>query len=288
TNAQSRAFEDELMRRDIPYKLVGGLRFYNRAEIKDLVAYLRVLNNPKEEISRIRIEKLGKRRAEVFDKWLEQKTDDEKQENPGRLLEEIINVVGFLERFDERDEDDAARIENINELLAVASDYKSVEKFLESAALSESEIKQHKSNAKITLMTVHAAKGLEFENVFVVGLEEGLFPHSRSMLSGEKEEIEEERRLIYVAMTRAKRRLTLSWARNRLVFGGRHSSIPSRFLSEVPERLLKKVGGVQEVERKMSKPLAEIDEFGEKKRIIVQDWEIAEATKDDFAEIDNW
>ena len=288
TNAQSRAFEDELMRRDIPYKLVGGLRFYNRAEIKDLVAYLRVLNNPKEEISRIRIEKLGKRRAEVFDKWLEQKTDDEKQENPGRLLEEIINVVGFLERFDERDEDDAARIENINELLAVASDYKSVEKFLESAALSESEIKQHKSNAKITLMTVHAAKGLEFENVFVVGLEEGLFPHSRSMLSGEKEEIEEERRLIYVAMTRAKRRLTLSWARNRLVFGGRHSSIPSRFLSEVPERLLKKVGGVREVERKMSKPLAEIDEFGEKKRIIVQDWEIAEATKDDFAEIDNW
>jgi len=288
TNAQSRAFEDELMRRDIPYKLVGGLRFYNRAEIKDLIAYLRVLNNPEEEISRMRIEKLGKRRADVFDKWLEQKTDEEKQENPGKLLEEIINAVGFLERFDERDDDDVARIENINELLAVASDYKNVEKFLESAALSESEIKQHKSNAKITLMTVHAAKGLEFENVFVVGLEEGLFPHSRSMLSGEKEQIEEERRLIYVAMTRAKRKLTLSWARNRLVFGGRHSSIPSRFLSEIPEKLLKKVGGVREVERKISKEVSTLDEFGEKKRIIVQDWEIAEATKDDFAEIDNW
>jgi len=288
TNAQSRAFEDELMRRDIPYKLVGGLRFYNRAEIKDLIAYLRVVNNPQEEISRARIEKLGKRRADIFDKWLETKSVEEKSGNPGKLLEEIINVVGFLERFDERDEDDVARIENINELLAVASDYENVEKFLESAALSESEIKQHKSNAKITLMTVHAAKGLEFETVFVVGLEEGLFPHSRSMLSGEKEEIEEERRLMYVAMTRAKNKLTLSWARSRLVFGGRHSSIPSRFLSEIPEQLLKKVGGVREVERKMTKPALHVDEFGEKKRIIVQDWEVAEATKDDFAEIDNW
>jgi len=288
TNAQSRAFEDELMRRDIPYKLVGGLRFYNRAEIKDLIAYLRVVNNPKEEISRARIEKLGKRRAAIFDKWLETQSTKKRSGNPGKLLEEIINVVGFLERFDERDEDDVARIENINELLAVASDYENVEKFLESAALSESDIKQHRSNAKITLMTIHAAKGLEFETVFVVGLEEGLFPHSRSMLSGEKEEIEEERRLMYVAMTRAKIKLTLSWARSRLVFGGRHSSIPSRFLSEIPEKHLKKIGEVRDVERKMSPKTSDLDEFGEKKRIIVQDWEIAEATKDDFAEIDNW
>jgi len=288
TNSQSRAFEDELMRRDIPYKLVGGLRFYNRAEIKDLIAYLRVINNPEEEISRGRIEKMGKRRAEVFYKWLEGMKKEQKGENPGVLLEAVINVVSFLDRFDERDEDDAGRIENINELLAVASEYKNVEEFLESAALSESEIKQHKSNAKITLMTIHAAKGLEFENVFVVGLEEGLFPHSRSLLSGEKEEVEEERRLMYVAMTRAKKRLTLSWARSRLVFGGRHSSIPSRFLAEIPEQLLKKVGGVREVERKTSNAIPERDEFGEKKRIIVQDWEIETETKADFEEIDNW
>ena len=288
TNSQSRAFEDELMRRDIPYKLVGGLRFYNRAEIKDLVAYLRVINNPKEEISKARIEKLGKRRADVFYKWLEKLSEKDKDISPAKLLEEVINVVGFLDRFDERDEDDVNRIENINELLAVASEYKNVEIFLESAALSEAEVKQHRSNAKITLMTIHAAKGLEFENVFVVGLEEGLFPHSRSLLSGEKEEIEEERRLMYVAMTRAKNKLTLSWARNRLVFGGRHSSIPSRFLSEIPEQLLKKVGGAREFERKMSKALNNLDEAGEKKRIIVQDWEIEAETKDDFAEIDNW
>jgi DNA helicase-2/ATP-dependent DNA helicase PcrA len=154
-----------------------------------LVAYLRIVNNPKEEISRIRIEKLGKRRADVFDKWLEKKTPEQRRGNPGQLLEEIINAVGFLDRYDERDEEDVARIENINELLAVASDFETVEAFLESAALSESEIKQHKSNAKITLMTIHAAKGLEFDCVFVVGLEEGLFPHSRSMLSGEKEDL---------------------------------------------------------------------------------------------------
>jgi len=299
TNAQSRAFEDELMRRDIPYKLVGGLRFYNRAEIKDLVAYLRIVQNSEEEIARGRIEKMGKRKAEVFYQWLENKAPLRQgsagQVNPGQLLEEIINTVGFLERYDERDEDDVARIENINELLAVASEFKTVEKFLESAALSESETRQHRSNAKITLMTAHAAKGLEFDNVFVVGLEEGLFPHSRSMLSGEKDEIEEERRLMYVAMTRAKKKLTLCFARHRLVFGGRHSSIPSRFLSEIPEKLLKKMGGVREIERKtarlpigMAKIAVSTDEFGEKKRIIVQDWEIEAETKADFEEIDNW
>lgn len=288
TNSQSRAFEDELMRRDIPYKLIGGLRFYNRAEIKDLIAYLRIINNPKEEISRVRIEKLGKRKADVFYKWLEEMKEKKNEETPGQLLEEVINVVSFLDRFDERDEEDAGRIENINELLAVASEYKTIEAFLESAALSEAEIKQHRSNAKITLMTIHAAKGLEFQNVFVVGLEEGLFPHSRSLLSGEKEEIEEERRLMYVAMTRAKEKLCLSWARSRLVFGGRHSSIPSRFLSEIPEQLLKKVGEVREWERRISKPVPEVDEFGEKKRIIVQDWEVEAETKADFDEIDNW
>lgn len=288
TNAQSRALEDELMRRDIPYKLIGGLRFYNRAEIKDLVAYLRAVNNPDEEISRGRIEKLGKRKAAVFYDWLGKMSEDRKKENPGKLLEEIMNVTGYLERYDERDEEDVVRIENINELLAVASDFENVEKFLESAALSESEIKQHKSNAKITLMTVHAAKGLEFDNVFVVGLEEGLFPHSRSLLSGEKEEVEEERRLMYVAMTRAKNKLGLSWARSRLVFGGRHSSVPSRFLAEIPENLLKKVGGQREVFKISTKPEALLDEFGDKKRIIVQDWEIAEETKADFDEIDNW
>lgn len=292
TNAQSRAFEDELLRRDIPYKLIGGLRFYNRAEVKDLVAYLRLLHNPKEEISRTRIEKIGKRKAGAFDEWLGKLPEKKKAEGrPGQLLEDIINVTNYLEKFDERDEEDAARIENINELLAVASEYENVSGFLESAALSEAEIKQKKSNAKITLMTVHAAKGLEFLHVFVVGLEEGLFPHSRSIFEGGKEEIEEERRLMYVAMTRAKENLTLSFARSRLSYGGRHTSIPSRFLAEIPEEYIQRTQGTKNSRNQDgedSRIKDTFDEFGEKKRIIVQDWEVEEATKDDFADIDNW
>lgn len=287
TNAQSRAMEEELIKRDIPYKLVGGLRFYNRAEVKDLIAYLRLINNPKEEVSKIRIEKIGKRKAATFYDWMEKLSEKKKLESPGTLLEEIINRVNYLEKFDERDEEDAARIENINELLAVASDYETVADFLESAALSEAEIKQNKSNAKITLMTVHAAKGLEFNNVFVIGLEEGLFPHSRAIFEGGKEEVEEERRLMYVAMTRAKENLTLTWAKSRLSYGGRHTSIPSRFLSEIPEEL---IDSTSENKKQMRPETTRstLDEFGGKKRIIVQDWEVAEATKEDFEDIDNW
>jgi DNA helicase-2/ATP-dependent DNA helicase PcrA len=136
-------------------------------------------------------------------------------------------------------------------------------------------------------MTVHAAKGLEFLHVFVVGLEEGLFPHSRSIFEGGKEEIEEERRLMYVAMTRAKENLTLSFARSRLTYGGRHTSIPSRFLAEIPDDLMEKVRPNRVFEKEVQKKDL-FDEFGEKKRIIVQDWEVEEATKDDFADIDNW
>lgn len=296
TNAQSRAFEDELLKRDIPYKLIGGLRFYNRAEVKDLIAYLRLVYNPGEEISRQRIEKIGKRKAAIFEEWLDRLSEERKESaNPGQILEEIINVTNYLDKFDERDEEDAGRIENVNELLAVAGEYKSGQQFLESAALSESEIKQHRSDAKITLMTIHAAKGLEFDNVFVVGLEEGLFPHSRSVFEGGKEEIEEERRLMYVAMTRAKEKLTISWARSRLIFGGRHQSIPSRFLAEIPEDCTQRTQGARNNKwnevatvRRTETRNDGFDEFGDKKRIIVQDWEVAEATKDDFDDIDNW
>lgn len=288
TNAQSRSLEDELLKRDVPYKLIGGLRFYNRAEVKDLIAYLRLINNPSEEISRIRIDKIGKRKAMLFYEWLEKlPVEVKEEEQPGKLLEEIINTTNYLEKFDERDEEDAARIENINELLAVASEYTNVSLFLESAALSEAEIKQHRSNAKVTLMTVHAAKGLEFDNVFVIGLEEGLFPHSRSMFEGGKEEIEEERRLMYVAMTRAKENLTLSFARSRLTYGGRHASIPSRFLSEISEEFITKVGQ-RKIFEAVDKKKELFDEFGDKRRIIVQDWEVAEETKEDFDDIDNW
>lgn len=264
TNAQSRSFEDELVRCDTPYRLVGGTRFYGRAEIKDLIAYLRVVNNPEEEVSRKRLEGMGKRRLALFDIWREKQTRDLKKENPGELLQEIIEATKYLDRFDEREESDVERIENINELLAVAGQTENVSVFLESTALAESEIKQSKSEAKVTLMTVHAAKGLEFDNVFLVGLEEGLFPHTRSIQSGNRDEIEEERRLMYVAMTRAKENLIISWSRSRTIYGGKKQSIPSRFLAEIPE------GSINTIR--------DNEEGLVKKRRIVQDWE----------EIDNW
>ncbi len=205
TNAQSRSFEDELIRRGIPYRLVGGLRFYNRAEIKDLIAYLRLTVNRDDEVSKERAEKIGKRKLYKFSTWIEDKTDVANLK-PSKLLDEIISCVDYLDKFDERDEEDAGRIENINELLAVAEEYDTVQDFLENASLSESEDRQSGKEAKITLMTIHAAKGLEFDNVFIVGLEEGIFPHSRTLMN--RDEIEEERRLMYVAMTRAKKKLT--------------------------------------------------------------------------------
>ena len=289
TNAQSRAIEEELLRKGIAYRLIGGVRFYGRAEVKDLLAYLRLVNNSEEDVSRNRIEKIGKRKAKMFDDWLVTKSPETINQNPGNLLNEIINIVNYLDKFDERDEADIARIENINELLAVASQYKTVPEFLEGAALAEAETKKSLSNAKITLMTVHSAKGLEFDNVFVVGMEEGLFPHSRSIMIGNKDEIEEERRLMYVAMTRAKQRLYLFYAKSRLIFGGRNRSIPSRFLSEIEASLIDKkfLSLIAQPQRK-SESKRGIGDDGEKIRVVVQDWEIEKETKQDFDDVDNW
>ncbi len=281
-NSLSRAIEEELVKRSIAYRLVGGTRFYGRAEVKDLICYLRLMVNKEEEVSKKRAEKIGKRRLAKFLEWLDSKGPAAVEVNAGEVLNEIMNTVDFLSRYDERDPDDTSRIENINELLAVASQYENVEAFLESAALAESEARKNQSNAKITLMTIHAAKGLEFDAVYIVGLEEGLFPHSRSIALGSKEEIEEERRLMYVAMTRAKIKLTLSLARSRLIFGGRMRSIPSRFLSEISAELLDKK------DTEETKTYPQKTESISKERRIVADWEVDLATKDDFAEIDNW
>ena len=281
-NSLSRALEEELVRSSVSYKLVGGTRFYARAEIKDLLSYLRLVINIEEEVSLKRAEKIGKRRLVKFFEWLASKGPSVSNTNAGECLSEIINTVDYLSKFDERDPDEVNRLENINELLAVSSQYQTIDSFLESAALAESEARKNQNNAKITLMTIHAAKGLEFDSVFIVGLEEGLFPHSRSITLGSKEEIEEERRLMYVAMTRAKKKLSLSYARSRLIFGGRMTTIPSRFLSEISPSLLDKDYGDQKEQTSRSNA-NRITE-----RRIVEDWEIERETKNDFADIDNW
>ncbi len=250
TNAQSRVLEEALLHSGTPYILYGGTRFYDRREIKDVLAYLRVIANPKDSVSERRIEKLGKTRLNRYKVWIESEIVLENNNvyiggNDGstlELLDQILHVTKYLDLYDIKNEEDAMRLENVKELRSVATEFPNPYDFLEQVALVET-IQNNKANLSgnnengeaVTLMTAHSAKGLEYRVVFVVGLEEGLFPHSRSLM--DLEEIEEERRLAYVAITRAMDRLYITYARRRLIFGQSGSSAPSRFLAEIPENL---------------------------------------------------
>ncbi len=243
TNAQSRVIEEAFLHAGLPYILVGGTRFYERKEIKDCLAYLRLLANPKDMASYKRIQKLGKRRMKKFMDFAE-KFDKKKSKTKLttlEILDKVLRATDYLDLYDKKDEKDLARLENIKELRSVATEFPKLDSFLENVALVQQEyLPQHplgnkKKNA-VTLMTAHAAKGTEFPIVFMVGMEEGLFPHSRSMM--DKEELEEERRLCYVGMTRAKRKLHLLYTRQRLYFGQRSANPPSRFLGDIPGELV--------------------------------------------------
>jgi DNA helicase-2/ATP-dependent DNA helicase PcrA len=239
TNAQSRSIEEVLLHHSLPYKLIGGTRFYERKEVKDVLAYLRVLANPKDSISYKRLEKIGKTRLSQFLEYQEG-TDIATHETIS-MLDAVLQKTHYLSLYDENDEEDQNRLENIKELRSVAIQFPSISNFLENVALVEQEytpdkkIEQSEKDA-ITLMTLHAAKGLEFPVVFMVGMEEGLFPHSRSLM--DKHELEEERRLCYVGMTRAKEKLFFTYARKRLFFGQKTSNTISRFLLELPEEVI--------------------------------------------------
>ncbi|OGG29163.1 hypothetical protein A2973_01590 [Candidatus Gottesmanbacteria bacterium RIFCSPLOWO2_01_FULL_49_10] len=241
TNAQSRVLEEAFLHGGVPYTLVGGTRFYERKEIKDVLGYLRILGNPKDIVSLRRIEKLGKARLERFLDFHQKVQSDNKliELTTLELLDTILEVTKYLDLYDANVEEEAYRLENIKELRSVATEFPRLGDFLETVALVEQEYQpkitrvQKGNTNSVTLMTLHAAKGLEFAVVFMVGMEEGLFPHSRALM--EREELEEERRLCYVGITRAKERLYFTYANRRLFFGTRTQNMVSRFIADIPQ-----------------------------------------------------
>ncbi len=241
TNAQSRVIEEALLHKSIPYTIVGAVKFYERAEIKDILSYFRLIVNPNDTVSLLRAEKNGVKRLENL---LNMKNTinniDEIQTID--LIDKILESTKYLEKYSKETEENYQKKENIKELRSVASQFPNPMSFLENAALVEQEESKGEfaTNDRITLMTIHSAKGLEFPIVFIVGMEEGLFPHSRSLF--DSAQIEEERRLAYVAITRAKETLYLTYAEKRLYFGQQSSNPPSRFLIDIPQKLLKSAG----------------------------------------------
>jgi len=281
TNAQSRLFEEALVRRGLPYLIIGGVRFYERKEVKDLVAYLRLLVNPADEVSWRRIVNVppreigkgtaatveqvagtegishgaaaraalerslltsrGERALRGFLELLEDLRLEMTETEPGDFLTGLIRRIGYRE-FLERDnpQDAESRLENVDELVAALGEYaggvEGIQQFLERTALL-SEVENTRGAGGVSLMTLHCAKGLEFPVVFLVGMEENLFPHAHSR--EEPEDVEEERRLCYVGMTRAKEQLVLSRAVSRRLFGRSQFNEPSRFLEEIPQHLLR-------------------------------------------------
>jgi len=262
TNAQSRAYEEALNRRQMPYKIVGALKFYERKEIKDVLAYLRFAQNPSDSISLSRIinvpprgigEKtldkiltLGDKAEEEIPKFAlfmnavrKIQDDISKNRRTDIIIDSVMKNSGYRDFLNDGSFESASRLENIEELKNVAAEFEDTNSFLESVALVSDIDDLKESDNYLTLMTVHAAKGLEYPIVFISGLEEGTFPHSQSQL--EQYELEEERRLFYVGMTRAMERLYISYSKTKYQYGQLQFCIASRFLAELPEKYVENI-----------------------------------------------
>ncbi len=292
TNAQSQAIEKTFLMDNVPYKVVGSMQFYGRKEIKDLMTYLkliynsnddislqRVINTPKRGIGLKTIENLISRRDElnismydaiVDGKELEFKKiiEEMKQASNNVTLTELVDIVlnksGMKKELEsERTLEADIRLENLEEFKSITKEFEnrvgeiSLEEFLlETALLSDANEYKNDPN-RVNLMTVHAVKGLEFDYVFIVGLEEGLFPHINSMM--DKNELEEERRLCYVAITRARKKVYLTNAKMRMLYGRDQVNIPSRFIAEIDDNLLENDNKDQEVKKKLEKNVYDDD-----------------------------
>lgn len=291
TNAQSRNFEEELLQSNIPYKVIGSLYFYNRKEIKDLLAYLKLIRNKKDDVSLMRIINVPKRKVgkttieklkqkaylnnismyeaitegkELEFKNLIEELDKQKDEMTlTNFVDLILDKTGLKKELeDEKTIESETRLENLEEFKSITYQFEekygiiSLEEFLDEISLV-SDVEEYKKNDEaLTLMTIHLAKGLEFKYVFIVGLEESIFPHFNSF--GSNEEIEEERRLCYVAITRAKEKLWLTRAETRTLYGKKEANKPSRFINEINEEYLNLP---QKIESKLL--LKDIDESAE-------------------------
>lgn len=281
TNAQSRAIEDILRRENIPYKIIGGLKFYERKEIKDTMSYLRLIQNPSENLSLQRIinepkrgigktslekieeianingismyevikkaESFGLNKVYLSSREFVNVIEEMHSKKDGMLISEIIkevlNKTGYTKALQEENTAQAeSRLENLEEFLTVAMEFEQesaenkLADFLESLTLASDIDGMEENQDSVTLMTLHSSKGLEFPVVFLVGMEEGLFPSYRSI--GEEKELEEERRLAYVGITRAKEYLYLTCAKQRTIFGSTTCNKISRFIEEIPKEML--------------------------------------------------
>ncbi len=279
TNAQSRVLEEAMMRGGVPYKVVGGTRFYDRREIKDALGYLKAIVNPADEVSVKRVLNTPKRgvgdttvgrldvwangRGVAFMDALRNADDagvtgtarrgiasfvalvdelvDRVDDGPAALLQAVLDRSGYLDELEaENTVESAGRIENLEELIGSAQEFVTVAEFLEQIALVADTDQLDGDDSKVILMTLHGAKGLEFPAVFLAGCEEGVFPHLRALT--EPEELEEERRLAYVGITRARQKLFVSHAWSRMLFGSTQYNPPSRFLDEIPAELMEHLG----------------------------------------------
>ncbi|PIR54641.1 DNA helicase PcrA [Candidatus Peregrinibacteria bacterium CG10_big_fil_rev_8_21_14_0_10_36_19] len=279
TNAQSRVMEEVFLRHGIPYKIVGGIKFYERKEVKDILAYLRLIQNPSDIVSLLRIinvpsRKVGAKtleslqnfavrnnislfnamllvnenpdfspaKAEQINKFVHLIRDLQKLNgecSASAMIKHVLSDTGYKTMLNDGSVEGEARLENIKELISVSQKYDKLEAgmslniFLEEVSLISDLDSMDQTDNAVTLMTIHSAKGLEFPYVFLVGLEEGIFPHSRSLLN--REELEEERRLMYVAMTRAMEKLYLLHTRSRTLYGESKSNAPSQFLADLTD-----------------------------------------------------
>ena len=229
TNAQSRAIEEAFLKANLPYKIIGTVRFYERKEIKDILAYLKLIINPNDPISLKRI------RLKKFYGLIAQFKKASQELTPTKLIDLIIEKTDYR-NYLLKSEQGEKRWENVQELFTVANKYNDLERFLEDISLLSNHDEIETNKNLVNLMTLHCAKGLEFPVVFIVGCEEGIFPHSRSFF--DPKQMEEERRLCYVGITRAKQRIYLTFTRQRRLWGQTMVNQPSRFLADIPENLI--------------------------------------------------